>query len=46
MPTTFHLKPAQVNTLRTLAGRLLEQSPEFRSFRSALAHDLDLGTTH
>lgn len=46
MPTTFRLQPAQVDALRALAGRLLEQSPEFRSFRLALAHDRDLGTTH
>ncbi len=32
MPTTFHLKPAQVDELRQLAGTLLDQSPEFRHF--------------
>lgn len=39
MPTTFHLRPDQVDVLRALAGRLLEQSSEFQSFRSELAHD-------
>ncbi|TAL85650.1 MAG: patatin-like phospholipase family protein [Rhodanobacter sp.] len=39
MPTTFHLQPAQVDALRALAGRLLEASPEFQAFRSALAAD-------
>jgi len=32
MPTTFHLQPSQVDRLRTLAGQLLTQSPEFQSF--------------
>ncbi|MDE2085607.1 MAG: patatin-like phospholipase family protein [Xanthomonadaceae bacterium] len=36
MPTTFHLKPAQVDALRQLAGTLLDQSPEFQRFVSEL----------
>jgi len=43
MPTTFRLQRAQVDALRALAGRLLDQSPEFQSFRSALAHDPGVG---
>jgi len=35
MPTTFRLGPEQVDALRALAGRLLEQSPEFHSFLRA-----------
>jgi len=46
MPTTFRLRPEQVDALRALAGRLLEQSPEFQSFRSALAHDPGAGALH
>ncbi len=32
MPTTFHLQPDQVDSLRALAGRLLTEAPEFRNF--------------
>ena len=39
MPTTFRLGPEQVDSLRALAGRLLEQSPEFRSFLRAMQRD-------
>lgn len=37
MPTTFRLKPAAVDALRAEAGNLLDQSPEFQSFRRDLA---------
>ena len=46
MPTTFRLQPAQVDALCALAGRLLEQPPEFQSFRSVLAHDPDAVAPH
>ena len=39
MPTTYRLGPEQVDALRALAGRLLEQSPEFRSFLRAMQRD-------
>ncbi len=39
MPTTLGLERAQVDALRELAGRLLEQSPEFRQFRTSLSRD-------
>ena len=39
MPTTFHLRRAQVDALRALAGRLLDESPEFQSFRAALGRE-------
>lgn len=39
MPTTFSLGAAQVDELRALAGRLLDQSPEFQAFRAGLAGD-------
>jgi len=39
MPTTFHLQPAQVDALRALAGQLLDESPEFRSFLRDLQND-------
>lgn len=32
MPTTFHLQTEQVDALRSLAGRLLTQAPEFQAF--------------
>lgn len=41
MPTTFRLQAEQVDALRGLAGQLLDQSPEFQSFRAALASDSD-----
>jgi len=46
MPTTFHLQPAQVDALRALAGQLLDQSPEYQSFLSELAHDPDVRAAH
>jgi len=39
MPTTFRLRPVEVDALRRLAGRLLDQSPEFQAFRAALSQD-------
>lgn len=41
MPTTFHLKPSQVDELRHLAGTLLDKSPQFQHFVGELAplHD-------
>jgi NTE family protein len=32
LPTTFHLNPAQVDELRSLAGQLLDKSPDFQRF--------------
>lgn len=37
MPTTFRLQAGQVDDLRALAGRLLDQSPEFQAFLAGLA---------
>ncbi len=37
MPTTFRLRAGQVDDLRALAGRLLDQSPEFQAFLAGLA---------
>jgi Predicted esterase of the alpha-beta hydrolase superfamily len=39
MPTTFHLRPSQVDALRALAGQLLVQSPEFESFLQEMRRD-------
>ena len=38
MPTTFRLRPVEVDALRSLAGRLLDRSPEFGEFRRALEY--------
>ena len=43
MPTTFRLRPVEVDALRTLAGQLLDESPEFLAFRAALAEDPAVG---
>jgi NTE family protein len=45
MPTTFRLRPVEVDALRTLAGRLLDQSPEFKAFRAALVQDTAVGAS-
>jgi NTE family protein len=39
MPTTFNLHPDQVDALRSLAGRLLTQAPEFQDFLRQLRND-------
>lgn len=39
MPTAFHLRSAQVDALRVLAGQLLGESPEFQSFLRDMRRD-------
>ncbi|KZC16585.1 patatin [Rhodanobacter sp. FW510-R12] len=39
MPTAFHLRSAQVDALRALAGQLLGESPEFQSFLRDMRRD-------
>lgn len=40
LPTSFHLDAADVSAVRTLAGRLLDESPEFQEFRAGVGRDL------
>jgi NTE family protein len=43
-PSAFRLRFVEVDTLRTLAGHLLDESPEFQDFRAALGEDPAVGS--
>ncbi len=43
-PSAFRLRFVDLDTMRTLAGHLLDESPEFQAFRAALGEDPAIGS--